>query len=400
MDPRTQELYQRHALKNYAPPPIAMVRGEGARAWDDQGREYLDFSTGVAVNALGHCHPAWTRAIQEQAAVLGHCSNLYASPLQLELAQRLTQLAGPGEVFFCNSGAEATETLFKLSRLHGQAQSGGEGQRHKVVTAHESFHGRTFGGMSATGQDKTKAGFRPLVPGFVHADFNDLDSFREAVDESTAAVLVEPVQGEGGVWPATPEFLRGLRDLCDQSGALLLLDEVQSGAGRTGTYFAHEPAGIQADGIAMAKGLGGGFPIGAVWVRDGLADLFQPGSHGCTFGGTPLACAAALAVLQVIEDEDLLKNVREQGSWLLQELEQLATKHPDAVSGARGAGLLTGLVLKTAVGPVVTACREAGLLAVPAAGDVLRLLPPLNVTREELAAALTILNSVLAGLAG
>lgn len=399
MDSHIQQLYQDHSLKNYSAPPIAIVRGEGVRAWDDLGQEYLDFSTGVAVNALGHCHPAWVKAIQHQVATLGHCSNLYANPLQLELAKELTKLAGSGKVFFCNSGAEANEALIKLSRLHGHAHSGREGERLKVVTAYNSFHGRTFGGLSATGQEKTKAGFHPLLPGFVHAEFNNLDSFREVVDSSTAAVFVEPVQGEGGIWPATTEFLQGLRELCDQTGALLLLDEVQSGAGRTGNYFAYEPSGVQADGIAMAKGLGGGFPIGAIWVRDAYSGLFQPGSHGCTFGGNPLACAAALATLRVFEEEDILQNVRQQGSWLLHQLQEMATKHPDVVAGARGSGLLTGLVLKCAVGPVVSACREAGLLTVPAAGDVLRLLPPLNVTRQELSEGLKILEKALSSLA-
>ena len=400
MDSETQALHQEFSLKNYAAPPISIVRGAGVHAWDSDGRKYLDFSTGVAVNALGHCHPAWVDAIQKQAASLGHCSNLYANPLQLDLAQRLCGFAGPGEIFFCNSGAEATETLFKLSRLHGQKLSGREAQRHKVVTAKESFHGRTFGGMSATGQDKIKAGFRPLVPGFDHAEFNNLESFRQVVDQGTAAVLVEPILGEGGVRPATAAFLQGLRALCDETGALLLLDEVQTGGGRTGTYFAHEPSGIQADGIAMAKGLGGGFPIGAVWIRDAHANLFQPGSHGSTFGGNPLACAAALAVLQVIEVEGLLQHVHELGAWLIDALRGFSDKFPDLVSGARGLGFLTGLVLNTPVGPVVTACREAGLLTVPAVGDVLRLLPPLNTTQEELESALEILQEVLSGLSG
>ena len=394
MDTATQELYDQFVLQNYAVPEVAIIRGEGVRAWDDDGREYLDFSTGVAVNTLGHCHPAWVEAIRKQVGQLGHCSNLYASPLQGELARRLCDLAGPGRIFFCNSGTEATETLIKLSRLHGNKLSGGEGARFQVVTAAESFHGRTFGGMSATAQEKTQAGFRPVVPGFVHAEFNNLQSFHEAVNKDTAAVLIEPVQGEGGIHPATGEFLQGIRELCTETGALLLLDEVQSGAGRTGTYFAHEPAGIDSDGIAMAKGLGGGFPIGAVWVREELAGLFQQGSHGCTFGGNPLACAAALAVLDVIESENLLQNVQQLGSWFLQELEAFATRYPDFVAGARGLGFLTGIVLKGEAGPVVKQAREAGLLTVPAAGNVLRLLPPLNASKENLLAGIQILESV------
>ena len=394
MQSKTKELYDQFALQNYASPPIAIVRGEGTRAWDDEGREYLDFSTGVAVNALGHCHPTWVKAVQEQAAQLGHCSNLYANPLQGDLANRLCALAGPGRIFFCNSGAEATETLVKLSRLHGKKLSGREGQRFQVVTARGSFHGRTFGGMSATGQEKTQAGFLPLLTGFSHVKFNDLNLFCDAISEDTSAVLIEPIQGEGGVHAATVDFLCGLRELCTERGILLLLDEVQCGVGRTGTFFAHEESGIIPDGIAMAKGLGGGFPIGAVWIREEFSDLFQPGSHGCTFGGNPLACAAALAVLDVIESENLLPKVRDLGIWFKQELQGLATRFPSLVEGVRGQGFLLGLVMNTEVGPLVTELRDAGLLTVPAAGDVLRLLPPLNVSKEDLQASLQILGSV------
>ena len=394
MQSKTKELYDQFALQNYASPPIAIVRGEGTRAWDDEGREYLDFSTGVAVNALGHCHPTWVKAVQEQATQLGHCSNLYASPLQGDLAKRLCALAGPGRIFFCNSGAEATETLVKLSRLHGKKLSGREGQRFQVVTAKGSFHGRTFGGMSATGQEKTQAGFLPLLTGFSHAKFNDLNLFSDAISEDTSAVLIEPIQGEGGVHAATVDFLCGLRELCTARGILLLLDEVQCGVGRTGTFFAHEEAGIIPDGIAMAKGLGGGFPIGAVWIREEFSNLFQPGSHGCTFGGNPLACAAALAVLDVIESENLLQKVRDLGIWFKRELQGLATRFPSLVAGVRGQGFLLGLVMNTEVGPLVAELRDAGLLTVPAADDVLRLLPPLNVSREDLQESLQVLGSV------
>ena len=395
MKPATKELYDKLVLQNYASPPLAIVRGEGVWAWDDKGRKYLDFSTGVAVNALGHCHPTWTKAVQDQANRLGHCSNLYASPLQGELAKRLCNLAGPGRVFFCNSGTEATETLIKLSRLHGQKLSGGAGQQFQVVTAKDSFHGRTFGGMSATGQEKTKTGFQPVLPGFSHAEFNDLNSFRDAVTKDTSAILIEPVQGEGGVHPATTDFLLGLRELCTERNILLLFDEVQCGGGRTGTYFAHEVAGIIPDGIAMAKGLGGGIPIGATWIQEEHAGLFQPGSHGCTFGGNPLACAAALAVLDVIDSENLLQNVQGLGTWFQEALQVLAAKFPALIKGVRGQGFLLGIVMDTDVGPIVSRLRDAGLLTVPAAGNVLRLLPPLNVTREDLQASLQILECVL-----
>ncbi|MBT5692385.1 MAG: aspartate aminotransferase family protein [Opitutae bacterium] len=394
MHSKTKEFYDQFVLKNYASPPIAIVRGEGTRAWDDEGREYLDFSTGVAVNALGHCHPVWVKAVQEQVAQLGHCSNLYASPLQGDLAKRLCKLAGPGRIFFCNSGAEATETLVKLSRLHGKKVSGQENQRFQVVTARGSFHGRTFGGLSATGQEKTQAGFHPILPGFSHVKFNDLVLFSEAITENTSAVLIEPIQGEGGVHAATVDFLCGLRELCTNRGVLLLLDEVQCGVGRTGTFFAHEESGIIPDGIAMAKGLGGGFPIGAVWIHEQFAELFQPGSHGCTFGGNPMACAASLAVLDIIKSENLLQNVRDLSVWYKRELQALKTRFPSLVDGVRGQGFLIGLVMKREVGPLVAELRDSGLLTVPAAGDVLRLLPPLNVSTEDLQTSLQILSSV------
>ena len=395
MKPETQELYEQFILCNYAPPPIAIVRGKGARVWDDKGCEYLDFSSGVAVNALGHCHPVWVKAVKNQIEQLGHCSNLFASTLQGKLARRLCDYAGPGKVFFCNSGAEATETLLKFARLHGNKLSGKEGLQFQVLCAKNSFHGRTFGGMSATGQEKIQTGFRPVLSGFSHAEFNNLESFESALTDNTSAILVETIQGEGGIHAAKREFMSGLRDLCTQRNILLLLDEVQCGAGRTGTFFAFEEAGIIPDGIAMAKGLGGGFPIGAAWIRKEFAELFQPGSHGCTFGGNPMACAAAQAVLDVIEDEKLLQNVQELGSWFLQELVILADNYPGLVDAVRGRGFLIGVALKVDAGQAVAKLRGAGLLSVPAAGNVVRFLPPLNVTRAELLKCLGTLEEVL-----
>jgi len=392
----TAELYDAHVLKNYARPALTLVRGRGALVWDDQGRQFLDFTSGIAVSALGHCHPHWVAAVQRQAGELIHTSNLFRNPNQGELARRLVGRAGPGRVFFCNSGAEANEALIKLARLHGVKKAGGEeGRCHQIICAKQAFHGRTFGGMSATPQEKVQKGFRPLVPGFVFGELNNLQSFADLVDDRTCAIFVETIQGEGGVHAATPEFLAGLRELCSRHNLLLLLDEVQCGIGRTGRFFAFEHAGVRPDAIGMAKGLGGGFPIGAVWIGASAAELFQPGTHGTTFGGTPLACAAALAVLDVIEREHLLEKVALNSVPWLAGLAQLARDFPATVSGVRGLGYMAGLQFTGDPGPWAAACREAGLLVPLAGGNVMRLLPPLTATPDELASSLEILRRVL-----
>jgi acetylornithine aminotransferase/acetylornithine/N-succinyldiaminopimelate aminotransferase len=389
------ELYDAHVLKNYPRAPLTLVRGRGSKVWDDQGNAYLDFSSGIAVSSLGHCHPHWVAAVQRQAAELNHTSNLFRHPNQGELARRLVGYAGPGRVFFCNSGAEADEALLKLSRLHGVRKAGVEGKCIKVVCAQMAFHGRMFGGMSATPQERVQKGFRPLVPGFAFGELNDLGSFERLVDADTSAVFVETIQGDGGINPCTPEFLVGLRRLCDERNVLLMLDEVQCGAGRTGRFFAFEHAGVRADAIAMAKGLGGGFPIGAMWVGERAADLFQPGSHGSTFGGTPLACAAALAVLDVIEREELLAHVtRESGPWI-RDLARLAEEFPKHILAVRGLGFLIGIQMASDSAPYAASLRERGLLTALAGVNVIRLLPPLNASAEELARSVAIFREVL-----
>ena len=396
----TADLYDEHVLKNYNRSALTLVRGEGSFVWDDTGRRYLDFTSGIAVSALGHCHPAWVAAVQGQAAELVHVSNLFRNAPQGELARRLNGYAGAGRVFFCNSGAEANEALIKLARLHGVKKAGGEeGKCHKIICAKNAFHGRTYGGMSATPQEKIQKGFRPLVPGFSFGELNNLSSFAALVDDATAAIFVETIQGEGGIHVCTPEFLAGLRRLCDERNLLLLLDEVQCGAGRTGRFFAFEHAGVVPDAIGMAKGLGGGFPIGAMWVRAPHADLFQPGNHGTTFGGTPLACTAALAVLDVLEREELLARVRAQSGPWHAALRALAAEFPAQVTGIRGQGHLVGVQLAREPGPYVAALRERGLLAPLAGGNVIRLLPPLNVSADELAQSVTIMRAALTALA-
>jgi len=387
--------YDAHVLKNYGPAPFALVRGEGSHVWDAENRRYLDFCTGIAVNAVGHSHPYWVEKVSAQASQLVHMSNLFSSPLQGELASRLCERAGEGKVFFCNSGAEANEFLIKLSRLWGRKKSGGQPDKcYKVITATNSFHGRTFGGMSATPQAKIQDGFSPLLDGFVHAPFNDLESFRKLADGSVSAILLESIQGEGGIHPATTEFLKGIRELCDEKGILLLIDEVQCGIGRTGRFFAYEHAGIVPDAIGMAKGLGGGFPIGAGWVSESFADLFQPGSHGSTFGGNPLACSSALAVLDIIENENLLEKVEEQSKSWHEALNGLVKKHPEHLSGVRGIGYHAALVAVGDPLPWVVRLRENGLLTVRGGADAIRLMPPLNVSIQDLDTCIEILDFI------
>jgi acetylornithine aminotransferase/acetylornithine/N-succinyldiaminopimelate aminotransferase len=393
----TAELYDAHVLKNYARAALTLVRGRGAQVWDDAGNAYLDFTSGIAVSALGHCHPHWVAAVQRQAAELIHVSNLFRNPQQGELARRIVKFAGPGRVFFCNSGAEANEALIKLARLHGVKKAGGEeGTCYKIICAKNAFHGRTYGGMSATPQEKIQKGFRPLVPGFAFGEINNLQSFADLVDGGTAAIFLETIQGESGINACSPDFLRGLRELCDRHNLLLMLDEVQCGIGRTGRFYSFEYAGVSPDAIGMAKGLGGGFPIGAMWVRDRYAELFHPGNHGTTFGGTPLACAAALAVLDVIERDHLLEKVRTQSVPWLDALRALAADFPQHVFGVRGIGYLVGVQMTGDPAPYLAGLRERGLLAPSAGGNVVRLLPPLNATAEELAKSVEIFRAVLA----
>src|SRR3954471_7322591 len=392
----TAELYDAYVMKNYAKAPLTLVRGQGVSVWDDTGREYMDFTSGIAVAALGHCHPVWVEAIRRQAGELIHCSNLFRNPNQGELARRLVKYAGPGRVFFCNSGTEANEGLIKLARLHGVEKAGGEeGKCFKIICAKNAFHGRTYGGMSATPQEKIQKGFRPLVPGFAFGEINNLESFTALVDAETTAIFLETIQGESGINACTPEFLRGIRQLCDKHNLLLLLDEVQCGIGRTGKFYSFEHLGVSPDAIGMAKGLGGGFPIGAMWVREKYADLFHPGNHGTTFGGTPLACAAALAVLDVIEKDKLLEKVRTQSVPWHAALQQLTKDFPAHVLGVRGIGYLVGVQMAGDPGPYLAAMRERGLLAPSAGNNVIRLLPPLNATVEELAKSVEIFRAVL-----
>lgn len=378
-----QALYQQYVLNTYGKPSLALVRGAGARVWDAEGREYLDFLAGIAVTVVGHCHPRLVAAIREQAGRLMHVSNLYANDQQPRLAETLVRLSGlGGKVFFCNSGAEANEGLIKLARLWGHDQG-----RYEVITFRNSFHGRTLATLTATGQDKVQKGFEPLPAGFRYARYNDLDSVRAALTPHTAAVLVEAVQGEGGVLPADPAFLAGLRALCTEKNLLLLCDEVQCGIGRTGRWFGFQHYDLEPDAFSLAKGLGGGFPIGAFVTHKRLADVYQPGHHGSTFGGTPLACAAARAVLEIIESENLVAEAACLGARLKSGLTDIAAAHP-WLEGARGLGLMLGLVANVPVKPLETALIQQGLITLATAERVLRFLPPLIITADDVDRAL------------
>ena len=377
---RSQEiigLFDKYVMPTYGRYPLVFVRGEGARVWDAEGKEYLDFGGGIAVNVLGHA--ALASALAQQANVLVHTSNLYYTEPQGLLAKRLVEMVGiPGKCFFCNSGAEANEALYKLARKFGN-ESGG---RYEILTFIESFHGRTLAGISATGQENVKKGFEPMVDGFRHVPFNDLDAVAKAVGPKTAAILVEPIQGESGIQPAKAEFLRGLRRLCDDKRLLLMFDEVQCGIGRTGEFcgFQSIAPDVQPDAIAWAKGLAGGFPIGAIWARTPYADVLQPGSHASTFGGTPLACAVALAVLDTIQQKKLMQNARDVGNYFMSQLRGL--KAP-TIKEVRGLGLMIGVELTVEAKGVIARLMESGLLTIPAGATVVRFLPPLNITRAE-----------------
>jgi acetylornithine/N-succinyldiaminopimelate aminotransferase len=388
-------MYADYVMHTYGRLPVVFVRGEGAKLWDADGREYLDFLAGIAVNGLGHSHPAVAAAIAEQAGRLMHVSNLYHVPQQAVLAKKLVELSGLGKAFFCNSGAEANEAAIKLARKW--AKQAHDSNRFEIITAEGSFHGRTLCAVTATAQPKYHAGFEPLVPGFKYVPFNDLAALESAVTDNTCAVMLEPIQGESGVRPATPEYLAGVRRLCDKYGLLLILDEVQTGLGRTGKWFGHQHYGIKPDIMSLAKTLGGGFPIGACLATDDVAEAFQPGNHASTFGGNPLACAAALATLEVMENDELVQNAAETGAYLKESLDKLQKQRTD-VAEIRGTGLMVGVELSRDDAPAIAAsCLKNGLLINPVGTSIIRFLPPLIVNREHVDAAIRILNKALDG---
>ncbi|MFO1536775.1 MAG: acetylornithine transaminase [Actinomycetota bacterium] len=380
-----------HVMQTYGRAPVAFVRGEGTLLYDADGRRYLDFLSGLAVTSLGHAHPAVADAIAEQARTLLHVSNLYYNALQPRVAERLDALiGGGGRVFFCNSGAEANECAIKLARRHGQTHGGPE--RFHVISAYGSFHGRTLTTLAATGQPQKQETFQPLPVGFHQVAFGDVDALAAAMDDRVCAVLLEPVQGEGGVQPAPPGYLQAVRALCDEREALLVMDEVQTGLGRTGAWFGFQHSGVRPDVVAMAKALGNGMPIGACWARAEVAAAFRPGDHATTFGGQPLAAAAALATLEVMEAEDAPARAAAAGKRLVDALRAVP-----GVAGVRGAGLLIAAELDgLEAKPVADECLRRGLVCNAVTATALRLAPPLLVSDDEIAEAVTILTGVLA----
>jgi acetylornithine/N-succinyldiaminopimelate aminotransferase len=408
-----QALFQKYVVPSYGRFDLVLSHGAGSYIYDITGKRYLDLGAGIAVSSLGHAHPALTEALVEQSTRLIHVSNFYYHEPQGRLAQALVNLLGPGKCFFSNSGVEANEGLFKLARKFGHNEG-----RFEVLTTVNSFHGRTLAAIAATGQEKVKKGFEPAVPGFRQVPYNDLAAMSAAVSPATAAILVEGIQGEGGVTPATPAYMLGLRRLCDEKKLLLLIDGVQDGHFRTGRFQSFQrilegQAGADQflpDGLSMAKSLGGGFPAGAFWVRAPYADLLGAGTHGTTYGGSPLACAVALKILEVIQREKLADNARRIGDFLKAGLLRLARKYPVVFQNARGLGLMLGLELapnipnlpgdttKTQAARFANLLHAAGLLTIPAGGQILRLLPPLNLRQSEAEEGLGILESVAAKL--
>ncbi len=406
-----RELFAKNVVPSYGRFDIALSHGQGSHLFDVNGRRYLDLGGGIAVCALGHAHPAITDALVEQSRKLVHISNLYYQEPQGRLAQALVNFIAPGKVFFCNSGGEANEGLFKLARKFGHDEG-----RFEILTAINSFHGRTLAGISATGQDKVKKGFEPMTPGFRQVPYNDLEAMRTAISPATVAILIEGIQGEGGVTPATPEYLLGLRRLCDEKKLLLMMDSVQCGHFRSGRFQSFQrvlegvPGGenFLPDAISMAKSLGSGFPMGAFWIRAPYADLLSAGTHGTTYGGSPLACAVGLKVLEIIEKEKLEHNTRELGEFLKAGLLQLKQSYPKVVREVRGLGLMLGMELhpdlaatlpgdaaKSVAIRFTNLLHAAGLLVVPAGTQTIRFLPALNLRRAEAAEALEIIGAVV-----
>jgi acetylornithine aminotransferase/acetylornithine/N-succinyldiaminopimelate aminotransferase len=387
------ELSDKHLMTFTKRYPVALVRGEGSRVWDSNGKEYLDFTGGIAVTALGHSHPKVVGTLREQAATLVHVSNYFHIPQQAQLAQLLCEHSFADRVFFSNSGAEANETAIKLARKW--AKEHGSSDRGDIISMRGGFHGRTLATVTATAQEKYHHGFEPLPGGFKYVAFNDLKALERAIDSRTAGVLVEPIQGEGGVIVPDEGYLPGLRKLCDEAGILLILDEIQTGMGRTGKLWAYEHSGVAPDIMTVAKALANGVPIGATLATEDVALVFTPGTHGSTFGGNPLATAVGVTVFSTLIEDKLAERAGRVGKLLLQGLDAIRAKHPKAVKEVRGRGLLAGLDLVPPVGDVVAACRERGLLVLTAGDNTLRLAPALIVTENEVAEACAIIDVAL-----
>jgi len=384
----TIELFDKYVIGNYTRLPRVIVRGKGCYMYDTDGNEILDMFPGWAVSAIGHCHPKVVEAIRKQAGELLHIDNTFYSEPQGTLSKLLSERAFGGKCFYCNSGAEANEGALKLARLHT-----GEG-KYKFITAEGSFHGRTFATMTATAQPKHHEGLLPLLPGFAYVPFNNIEALEKAFSDEVAAVLVEPIQGEGGINPATRDYLQAIRRLCDENGAVMILDEVQTGIGRTGKWFGYQHYDVEPDIMTMAKALGGGMAIGAMMAKDEVANSLKPGKHASTFGGNAIGCAAAIAVIEAIEEEGLLQNAIDVGTYLQEKLNELKTEHP-IIDHIRGKGLMIGVVLKEPGSEIVDKCLKKGMRINCTQSNVLRFMPPMIVTKEQVDKALEIFENVL-----
>ncbi len=385
---------KRYVMNTYGRFPVILRKGRGMKVWDAEGKEYLDFVGGVAVNILGHCHPRIVIAIQKQAQRLIHVSNYYHIEPQVKLAKKLVENTFADKVFFCNSGAEAIEAAIKLARKYAKDHINPD--LFEIIAAENSFHGRTFGALSATGQEKFQKGFEPLLPGFKHIPFNDITALRKAITKNTCAVLLEPIQGEGGVKVPDENYLRQVRELCDEHSMLFVLDEIQTGMGRTGKLFAHEHFGFTPDIMAISKGLGGGVPIGAMLATEKVASGFQPGNHATTFGGNPLVCAAAVATLEtLLEDGFVLDQCNRMSKYFLEKLNTLKEQFPELIQDVRGMGLMLGVELTKECDSIVKEFLEKGILINCTAGNVLRFIPPLIVQRKDIDQLIKVLYGIL-----
>lgn len=386
------EMGKQYVMNTYNRYPITLVKGKGALVYDEQGNEYLDFVAGIAVNNLGHCHPSVVAAIKKQAEDMIHCSNLYWNMPQVELARLLVENSFGDKVFFCNSGAEANEAAIKLARKYSKKKYGEH--KYGIITMQQSFHGRTLGSLTATGQTKYQAGFEPLIEGFKYVPFNDYEALKDAIDENTCAVMLEPIQGEGGIYEADPDYLQKVRRLCDEKGLLLIFDEVQCGMGRTGKLFAYQHYGVQPDIMTLAKAIAGGLPLGAMVATDEVASGFKPGDHASTFGGNPVSCAAGVAVMKELLG-GVIDNAREVGEHLKSRLLQLRESHPVIVD-VRGKGLMLGIEMAMPdVTAIVNGAMKKGLLVLSAGHSVVRMVPPLVITKDDANKAVDILEQVL-----
>lgn len=381
---------KKYLMESYSRFDVVFEKGLGARVYDINGKEYLDFVAGVAVNCLGHCHPSIIKALDEQSKKLIHISNLYWTPTQTELAKKLANLSDHDTVFFCNSGTEANETAIKIARKYGKLK--GIAKKHQIITMKNSFHGRTMGSLTITGQPKYQKDFMPLIEGVSSAEFNDIDNLKEIISEKTCAVIIEPIQGEGGIINADKEFLLEAKKLCEENDALLIFDEVQCGIGRTGDLFAYQSFGVVPDIVCLAKGLGGGFPIGAVLANE-KASVFKPGDHGCTFGGNPLGCAVALAVLEELVENKIVNKVKDKEKIFKEELKKLMDKY-NFIKKIDGKGLMLGIHLDIEAKKVVSKAFDKGLLIIGAGSKAVRLVPPLNITTDEIKKGLEIIEQV------